>query len=58
MTGKRKESTARRLRRIADDLDAYARDEGGFSDETRAVIHADAEFLRSLAVPPPSSSTP
>jgi hypothetical protein len=41
-------SDVTRLQRIADDLDAYARDEGGFSAETRAAIHADADFLRSL----------
>lgn len=43
------EDDTARLRRIADDLAAYGRDEGGFSAETRAAIQSDAEFLRSLA---------
>lgn len=38
-----------RLSRIADDLDAYGRDEGGFSDDTRKSIANDAEFLREVA---------
>jgi hypothetical protein len=38
-----------RLHLIADSLDAYARDEGGFSNETREAIANDAQFLRDLA---------
>jgi hypothetical protein len=38
-----------RLSGIAADLDSYARDEGGLSEETRQEIRDDAEFLRTVA---------
>lgn len=38
-----------RLHAIADFLTAHARDEGGFSDETREEVSGDGDFLRHIA---------
>ena len=49
MTSGSAESAADFLERITSEREGFARDEGGFSDETREAITTDAARLRRIS---------